>query len=556
MFDVPIISMKSKNNNDDLANNNSNNNNTRDINPSSYESLNNINGPSINHHNPIFIQHNNNNNNSDFSTTSQALAAAKQPAIIAAQRHLTNAEVSRQISDMWRNETEEVRLNWERYADRKKLEHMQIYPNYVYRPNKNKSKVDKRRQRRQTSMSSAKELASIESSSLVNTNDDNNKSNVETNVNSGSTGPMRRKSKNNKVPIKVEINPQMAYDIINGYNMQSRQLSDSSSSNNNYASSTPTPTTATPTTASAILPSPLLASQYTDVHNHHQQQQEFVPSQNASTHTTPLTPITPPRQQAIICNNEFKFRQQPQQLQQQHDRQYQNNMLTYVPSNEGGINHPLSLPITFAPNASFNGLTTFHQASEEYHPHQSIDPLLCFVPDFFPKPRIPSGDENNGLTLTRGPTQASPCAGLKKGPALANFRPGQSINVLWEIGAAHGGNCTIELSKNVNDSNFKKLKTLTDCANVVGNNLSAKVDLPRNVECESCTLRFRWEAKTTNELYLNCADIKISRKKNKRRSSQYFVSLCSDMYKANFTNFISACLDLKTLENFRPTSTR
>jgi hypothetical protein len=430
MFDVPIISMKSKNNNDDLANNN-NNNNTRDINPSSYESLNNISGPPINHHNPIFIQHNN-NINSDFSTTSQALAAgaaaseedfnsnnnysnngnnnnddndhcdnnggkmtqqkrtprppnafilyrrAKQPAIIAAQRHLTNAEVSRQISDMWRNETEEVRLNWERYADRKKLEHMQIYPNYVYRPNKNKSKVDKRRQRRQTSMSSAKELASIESSPSVSTNDDNNKSNAETN---GSTGPMRRKSKNNKVPIKVEINPQMAYDIINGYNMQSRQLSDSSSSNNNYASSTPTPTTATPTTASAILPSPLLASQYTDVHNHHQQQQEFVPSQNASTHTSPLTPITPPRQQAMICNNEFKFRQQPQQLQQQHDRQYQNNMLTYVPSNEGGINHPMSLPITFAPNASFNGLTTFHQASEEYHPHQSIDPLLCFVPD-------------------------------------------------------------------------------------------------------------------------------------------------------------------------------
>ncbi|CAJ0635273.1 12662_t:CDS:2 [Entrophospora sp. SA101] len=135
---------------------------------------------------------------------------------------------------------------------------------------------------------------------IFNTNDDNNKSNVETNVNSGSTGPMRRKSKNNKVPIKVEINSQMTYDIINGYNMQSRQFSDSSSSNNNYASSTPTPTTATPTTASAILPSPLLASQYTDVHNHHQQQQEFVPSQNASTHTTPLTPITPPRQQAII----------------------------------------------------------------------------------------------------------------------------------------------------------------------------------------------------------------------------------------------------------------
>ncbi|RIB18646.1 high mobility group box domain-containing protein, partial [Gigaspora rosea] len=64
----------------------------------------------------------------------------KQPAIIAANRHLSNAEVSRRISEMWRSEPEETRREWERYADRKKLEHMQTYPNYVYRPNKNKSK--------------------------------------------------------------------------------------------------------------------------------------------------------------------------------------------------------------------------------------------------------------------------------------------------------------------------------------------------------------------------------------------------------------------------------
>ncbi|PKB99765.1 hypothetical protein RhiirA5_299839, partial [Rhizophagus irregularis] len=76
---------------------------------------------------------------------------AKQPGIIASQRNLTNAEVSRTISDMWRKEPEEIRLEWERYADRKKLEHMQTYPNYVYRPNKNKSKVDKRRQQRKQS---------------------------------------------------------------------------------------------------------------------------------------------------------------------------------------------------------------------------------------------------------------------------------------------------------------------------------------------------------------------------------------------------------------------
>jgi hypothetical protein len=75
----------------------------------------------------------------------------KQPAIIAAQRHLSNAQVSRQISEMWRNESNETRLMWERLADRKKLEHMKAYPDYVYRPNKTKSKsekMDKRRQQR------------------------------------------------------------------------------------------------------------------------------------------------------------------------------------------------------------------------------------------------------------------------------------------------------------------------------------------------------------------------------------------------------------------------
>jgi len=65
---------------------------------------------------------------------------AKQPAILATHRNFTNAEISRYISTCWRNETDEERLAWERYADQKKLEHMQAYPNYVYRPNKNKGK--------------------------------------------------------------------------------------------------------------------------------------------------------------------------------------------------------------------------------------------------------------------------------------------------------------------------------------------------------------------------------------------------------------------------------
>ncbi|CAG8589868.1 11448_t:CDS:1 [Acaulospora morrowiae] len=64
----------------------------------------------------------------------------KQPAILAANRHLTNAEISRHIADLWRNESNETRLKWERFADQTKLEHMKAYPNYVYRPNKSKGK--------------------------------------------------------------------------------------------------------------------------------------------------------------------------------------------------------------------------------------------------------------------------------------------------------------------------------------------------------------------------------------------------------------------------------
>jgi len=77
---------------------------------------------------------------------------AKQPAILAAHRNLTNAEISRYISSCWKSESEEERLNWERYADQKKLEHMQAYPNYVYRPNKNKGKNEKRRQARKSAV--------------------------------------------------------------------------------------------------------------------------------------------------------------------------------------------------------------------------------------------------------------------------------------------------------------------------------------------------------------------------------------------------------------------
>ncbi|CAI2171344.1 8512_t:CDS:1 [Funneliformis geosporum] len=61
---------------------------------------------------------------------------AKQPDVIAQSNNLTNAEVSKVISKMWWNETEEERFYWEKQADRMKLKHMQDYPDYVYQPKK------------------------------------------------------------------------------------------------------------------------------------------------------------------------------------------------------------------------------------------------------------------------------------------------------------------------------------------------------------------------------------------------------------------------------------
>ncbi|CAG8742701.1 13495_t:CDS:1, partial [Dentiscutata heterogama] len=75
----------------------------------------------------------------------------KQPAILAAHRHLTNAQISRYIADLWRSESNETRLHWEREADKTKLEHMKAYPNYVYRPNKKGKNDKKRRERRKSS---------------------------------------------------------------------------------------------------------------------------------------------------------------------------------------------------------------------------------------------------------------------------------------------------------------------------------------------------------------------------------------------------------------------
>jgi hypothetical protein len=58
------------------------------------------------------------------------------------------AEVSKMISNMWKNESEAVRNEYERRADAKKAEHQQMYPNYRFQPMKKEEKERMRTEKR------------------------------------------------------------------------------------------------------------------------------------------------------------------------------------------------------------------------------------------------------------------------------------------------------------------------------------------------------------------------------------------------------------------------
>ncbi|CAG8470786.1 904_t:CDS:2 [Paraglomus occultum] len=59
-----------------------------------------------------------------------------QPSIIKQEKKLKNAEISRKLAQMWKNEPDHIKLHWQRCADKKKLEHMKKYPGYKYKPSR------------------------------------------------------------------------------------------------------------------------------------------------------------------------------------------------------------------------------------------------------------------------------------------------------------------------------------------------------------------------------------------------------------------------------------
>ncbi|RIB23607.1 high mobility group box domain-containing protein, partial [Gigaspora rosea] len=63
---------------------------------------------------------------------------AKQPEITRYYGKVSNTKMSRILSDLWKNEPNEVRHYWQNLADKKKIEYMQAPPEYCY-PNKVKN---------------------------------------------------------------------------------------------------------------------------------------------------------------------------------------------------------------------------------------------------------------------------------------------------------------------------------------------------------------------------------------------------------------------------------
>ncbi|CAG8448591.1 2157_t:CDS:10 [Diversispora eburnea] len=78
-----------------------------------------------------------------------------QPEISKREGNISNAEISKILAQLWKGESDSIRLYWQRQADFKKIEHMQAYPGYVYRPKKSR-KNSKRKRKKNSKLSSSK----------------------------------------------------------------------------------------------------------------------------------------------------------------------------------------------------------------------------------------------------------------------------------------------------------------------------------------------------------------------------------------------------------------
>ncbi|RHZ68672.1 hypothetical protein Glove_294g166 [Diversispora epigaea] len=70
-----------------------------------------------------------------------------QPEISKREGNISNSEISKILAQLWKSESDSIRLYWQRQADFKKIEHMQAYPGYVYRPKKSRENSKRKRKK-------------------------------------------------------------------------------------------------------------------------------------------------------------------------------------------------------------------------------------------------------------------------------------------------------------------------------------------------------------------------------------------------------------------------
>ncbi|KAH0827332.1 hypothetical protein J3R83DRAFT_3960 [Lanmaoa asiatica] len=75
---------------------------------------------------------------------------------------LSQANVSKRISDMWKNEAEDVKRHFERMAEDKKAEHQQLYPDYRFAPQKREEKTRKGDRKMKSKKSKAREATPVD----------------------------------------------------------------------------------------------------------------------------------------------------------------------------------------------------------------------------------------------------------------------------------------------------------------------------------------------------------------------------------------------------------
>ncbi|CAG8542475.1 10528_t:CDS:2 [Ambispora gerdemannii] len=92
---------------------------------------------------------------------------AKQPEVTTELGHISNSEISRILANKWKNEPEVVKLDWQKQADRMKMEHAQANPGYVYCPKKSPFKKTSRKGNRNTKKT-RQSLSPCAASNLVN----------------------------------------------------------------------------------------------------------------------------------------------------------------------------------------------------------------------------------------------------------------------------------------------------------------------------------------------------------------------------------------------------